>query len=76
MPARVDQAEVELTTMAKPPLLTKPLGVFVQLLGLVAILGTPMQQGFSTGSIIVGLIVGFLLLWLGRQTQPRPDNGK
>jgi hypothetical protein len=76
MPARVDQAEVELTTMAKPPLLTKPLGMFVQLLGLVAILGIPMQQGFPTGSIIVGLIVGFLLLWLGRQTQPRPDNGK
>ncbi len=62
--------------MAKPPLLPKPLGLFIQLLGLLALIGISAEESFSIGSVIAGLLVGVPLLWIGRQTHPRADNGK
>jgi hypothetical protein len=50
-------------------MLTKPAGVFVQLLGLIALVGVPASMGYSTGSWIVGLLVCLGLLWLGRKTR-------
>jgi hypothetical protein len=53
----------------KTPLFTKPAGVFVQLLGASALLWIPSMNAWSTGSVVVGIIVCFGLLALGRQVR-------
>jgi hypothetical protein len=60
--------------MARPPLLTKPAGVFAQLLGAVLVLGglAALNAGaYGLGIVLIVASVG--LFWLGRQTGPRED---
>jgi hypothetical protein len=63
--------------MARPPLLTKPAGVFVQLLGALvlfaglAMLGTGHADGITLGIVLIIAAIG--LFGLGRQTKPRDD---
>ena len=55
----------------RPPLLTKPAGVFVQLLGLVFLIPSVL---LLAGKPVLGLFVfgaAIALFWLGRQTKPR-----
>ena len=54
------------------PLLTKPAGVFVQLLGLFFLLASPFA--FARGGALPGVLVALVAIgcfWLGRQTRPR-----
>jgi membrane protein implicated in regulation of membrane protease activity len=59
---------------SRKPLLTKPAGVFVQIVGLLALLpGLAMLAG-GGGTTFAGVLVVLLaisLFWIGRQTQPR-----
>jgi hypothetical protein len=56
----------------RKPMFTKPAGVFLQLLGAVAVIGgTGMLASGGMEGGVVATIVGFGLLWLGRQTHPR-----
>jgi hypothetical protein len=61
-------------TELRKPLLTKPAGVFVQILGLLFLLpGLAMLVGGGGPTLAGGWVVllGIGLLWLGRQTGPR-----
>ena len=55
----------------RKPLLTKPAGVFIQLLGVFFLfLGFLMLViNVMLGILVIALAIG--LLWLGRQTHPR-----
>lgn len=59
---------------SRKPLLTRPAGVFVQILGLLFLLpGLAMLAG-GGGTTIAGILVVLLaigLFWLGRHTEPR-----
>lgn len=57
--------------MSKPPLLTKPAGWFVQLIGAVVVIVGVLMTSTRTEAGIVTLVIGLALLWLGRQTRPR-----
>jgi hypothetical protein len=51
---------------------TKPAGIFLQLLGAVAVVGGVLLLAVTAvGSGLVAALIGVGLLWLGRQTHPR-----
>jgi hypothetical protein len=54
-----------------PPLLTKPAGVLVQFFGFCFALGAVVMFAVNVPFGILGLLVAFALLALGRQTKPR-----
>lgn len=59
-------------TKERPPMLTKPAGVFLQLLGAVAVIvGIAMLASDSKELGVVATLIGVGLLWFGRQTRPR-----
>jgi hypothetical protein len=55
----------------RKPLLTKPAGVFVQLMGLFCLFSGFFALAFNKmiGILVIALAIG--LFWLGRQTHPR-----
>jgi membrane protein implicated in regulation of membrane protease activity len=60
-----------------PPMLTRPVGVFLQVLGAVAVIAGSAMLAFDIpwfGGVVVTLI-GAGLLWLGQQTYRRKDEG-
>jgi hypothetical protein len=56
---------------------TKPEGVFLQLLGPVALIGgiVMLVSGVAIVPGVVVVFVGVGLFWLGRQTHPRKNPG-
>ena len=59
------------TAHLRKPLLTKPAGVFMPILGLVVLMmGFVIAEGPSLG--LSFLLIAGGLIWFGRQTRPRP----
>jgi hypothetical protein len=53
----------------RKPMFSKPAGVFLQLLGAVAVIAGGLMVDSGSGGSAVAILVGVGLLWLGRQTR-------
>jgi len=61
-------------TQSRKPLLTKPAGIFVQLLGFIVLLAGVSMSTVGGDESVVGVFLSAFaigLFWFGRQTKPR-----